>query len=118
MKLPKACIAVLLMSCVVFGDEAAVPDFVANLTNDFATQSVDTAPLEIWSYEYRGSAVYYVSPMFCCDLPGILYDATGNVICHVGGGIGGNYHDGNCPDFAAAQDEGKLLWQHPDRPVD
>jgi hypothetical protein len=117
MKSTEACIAVLLMSCAAFGDDA-VPDFVTQLANDFAAQSPDTAPLEIWSYLYRGSTVYYVAPIFCCDLPGVLYDAKGDMICRAGGGIAGNHQDDNCPYFPEARENGKLLWQHPERPAD
>lgn len=95
-----------------------MPDFVAKLADDYAAQSPEMAPLEIWSYSYRGSAVYYVAPMFCCDLPGVLYDAEGEVICRAGGGIAGSYLDDNCPDFLETRSNAKLLWRHPESPAD
>ena len=102
----------LLLCGTAFGQDVP-PSFVVELSRDFAAESADTAPLEIWSFVYRGSTVYYVAPRFCCDLPGALYDGEGKLVCRTGGGIAGNYSDGNCLDFYEARTNGKRLWQHP-----
>lgn len=112
----KAWIAISLLCSTACADDA-VPDFVDDLAGRFAAESPETAPLEIWSYSYRGSTVYYVTPR-CCDLPGVLYDEMGVVICRAGGGIAGNYNDGNCPEFVSVRKDGKRLWRHPEHPED
>jgi hypothetical protein len=110
-------IVVTLVSASAIGADE-MPDFLTGLARKFARESADTAPLEIWSYCYRGSTVFYVAPQYCCDLPGVLYDESGQVICNFGGGIANVYDDGNCPGFADVRATGQLLWQHPDRSVD
>jgi hypothetical protein len=46
--------------------------------------------------EYEGRVAWYIPPR-CCDIPGELYDGSGNLICHPDGALAGA--DGKCPAF-------------------
>ena len=63
---------------------------------------------EIWRYEFKRMAVYYVFAP-CCDQANILYDVNGNEICAPSGGYFG-HGDGRCPDFFQERTNGKLIW--------
>jgi hypothetical protein len=85
------------------------PDWVAELVETMQREKVANPPASLWRYSYRGNAVYFVPPR-CCDIPSILYDAGGTVICSPDGGIGGG-GDGRCPDFFEARSDEALVWQ-------
>lgn len=75
------------------------------------------APMPAWlrdlphegamQYRYQGKTVYYVPPG-CCDLPGMLYDDQGRLLCHPDGGFTG-LGDRRCPDFADTRTDGRPL---------
>jgi hypothetical protein len=94
----------------------ALPAFVETLIQQYEAGSRRNSPGSIWKYEYRGAQVFYVPPLYCCDLPSRLYDAEGSVICSPDGGIAGA-GDGRCPDFFARRRGELLLWKD-QRPED
>ncbi len=68
-------------------------------------------PAKIYSYEYGGEEVYYVSAR-CCDFFGEVYTADCEYVCAADGGITGT-GDGNCADFFETATNEKLVWQDP-----
>ncbi|MES2836753.1 MAG: hypothetical protein V4667_04480 [Bacteroidota bacterium] len=66
-------------------------------------------PVKIWSYNYKGAKVHYITS-YCCDVPSILLDENCNVICSPDGGITGN-GDGKCTDFFKNRTNEKLVWE-------
>ena len=102
----------LLTACGGLGSGSSptpVPDPVANLIHKLQTQPPANPPAFIASYQYRGQVVYYVPPR-CCDIFSDLYDASGQLICHPDGGIGG-HGDGRCPDFLSQRTRETTLWR-------
>ena len=63
---------------------------------------------EIWKYRFDGESVYYIPPK-CCDIPSMLFDERGDVLCSPDGGFTGD-GDGRCPDFFKNRKSGKLIW--------
>jgi hypothetical protein len=55
--------------------------------------------------------VYYV-PSKCCDVPSVLYDSAGAVVCSPDGGITGK-GDGRCTDFFDARRDEVVVWRDP-----
>lgn len=87
------------------------PAFVRQLIADLAAIPAANSPGGIWKYEYGGRTVYYVPPS-CCDVPSILFDADGEVVCGPDGGFTGT-GDGRCPDFFARRSGGQQVWDDP-----
>jgi hypothetical protein len=86
-----------------------IPPFVAKLITHYKSVPPKTSPDSIWRYTYKGESVYYVPPLWCCDIPSLLYDAKGNLLCRPDGGFVG-IGDGKCPDFLKERSHGELLW--------
>ena len=105
-----ATLAFLLAGCS-HSNQTGNPKWVDQLIRQFESDPVGNPPLSIWRYEYNGQLVYYVPP-HCCDIPGSLYDADGNVLCNPGGGIKGD-GDGRCSDFISKRTNEQLIWQDP-----
>ena len=84
------------------------PGFVDTMVSRFESGPVANPPGSIWRYRYKGQDVYYVPPS-CCDVPGELYDSSGNFICAPDGGITGT-GDGKCPDFFDARTDEQRVW--------
>jgi len=87
------------------------PKWVDQLIQEFESQPVGNPPLSIWRYDYNGQAVYFV-PAHCCDIPSVVYDTEGNVLCSPDGGITGG-GDGRCDDFFTQRTNELLIWQDP-----
>jgi hypothetical protein len=99
----------LLMASPCAFAQTDVPPFVATLISHFKAAPPKASPGSIWRYIYRGETVYYVPPLFCCDISSYLYDAKGIVLCRPDGGFVG-IGDGKCPDFLKERSQGELLW--------
>jgi hypothetical protein len=84
------------------------PPFVDQLIAEFEREPKTNPPASIWKYEYKGLVVFYVPPS-CCDIPSVLYDSDGNVMCSPDGGLRGD-GDGRCPDFLAERTGERLVW--------
>lgn len=87
----------------------ARPAFVDRLIAGFEAEPVANPPAAVWQYRYRGQDVFYVPPS-CCDVPSQVYTADGAPLCQPDGGFSGR-GDGQCPDFAAARSDERLVWR-------
>jgi hypothetical protein len=96
----------LLINCQ---KDDEIPAWVNEKIEQFQNEPVTNPPREIYQYEYNGKTVYFV-PQICCDVPSILYDVNGNVLCHPDGGITGG-GDGLCTDFMNTRNNEKIIWQ-------
>ncbi|MFQ5559076.1 MAG: hypothetical protein ACE5FU_00625 [Nitrospinota bacterium] len=79
------------------------------LIKKLRSEPVANPPLKIFQYLYNGEMVYYLPPG-CCDIFGNLYNKTGEIICHPGGGITGA-GDGRCKDFFSSRSNEILIWR-------
>jgi hypothetical protein len=75
---------------------------------------VTTPPSSIWRYSYRGAPVYFV-PAPCCDQFSDLFDDSGTLLCHPGGGLSGT-GDGKCSDFLRSRSGEQLIWRDQRKP--
>jgi len=87
------------------------PPWLKDLVQDLATQPVANPPASITAFTYRDQTVYLLPPR-CCDIPSILYDSTGAVLCSPDGGYDGR-GDGRCPDFGTTRRDERLIWADP-----
>jgi hypothetical protein len=87
------------------------PDWINKLIEKEETEGVANPPASLSKCIYKGRVVYYRPPR-CCDIPGILYDKNGNVICSPDGGLTGR-GDGKCPDFSFGNEENgcEVIWK-------
>ena len=83
--------------------------------DDFLSEFVEQydagpfGPVEnIWKYRFNSETVYYIPPK-CCDIPSVLLNEKGEVLCSPDGGLTGS-GDGRCPDFFQKRNNGKLVW--------
>jgi hypothetical protein len=112
---PKLIIAVLAVmlvgSCSRPTPSEQNPAWVRDLIAKYASEPVGNPPQSIWRYKFEGQTVYYIPPQ-CCDQMGILYDATGEILCYPDGGLAGK-GDGRCPDFRTMRSNEELIWRDP-----
>jgi hypothetical protein len=87
----------------------ALPDCINKMIADFTKAEVENPPRKIYSFNYQGKTVYYVTPP-CCDFYSDLYDSNCNLLGHPDGGITGK-GDGKLPDFHSTKSGEKLLWE-------
>lgn len=87
------------------------PGWVDKLIKEIESQPVGNPPLSIWRYEYNSQEVYFV-PAHCCDIPSVVYDLSGTILCSPDGGITGA-GDGRCDDFFTQRTHEQLIWQDP-----
>ncbi len=88
---------------------AKLPACINKMIADFTKAEVENPPRKIYSYNYQGKTVYYVTPP-CCDFYSDLYDDNCNLIGHPDGGITGK-GDGKMTDFHSTKSAEKLLWE-------
>ncbi len=101
-------IMALFLGCAQ-STEPDVPIWVHMLVKEYQKAPVANPPQSIWRYQYHGQYVYYV-PQQCCDIPSLLLDANGSLLCHPDGGIFGT-GDGRCTDFFQTRSNEKLVWK-------
>ncbi len=100
-------IAILLVGCSQ-ANQSTNPKWVDQLIKQFEHDPVGNPPLSVWKYDYNGQTVYFV-PAHCCDIPSVVYDAGGTVLCSPDGGIKGG-GDGKCDDFFTQRSNEQLIW--------
>ena len=88
---------------------STVPGCIKKMIEEFRKTNVENPPRKIYSFNYQGKTVYYVTPP-CCDFYSDLYDSNCNLIGHPDGGITGK-GDGKMPDFHSTKSGEKLVWQ-------
>ena len=112
-----ACLAAAVAAASVHGGESPagaadeVPRWVRVLITQIQAQPVANPPSLIVQYEVDGRTFYYVPPR-CCDIPSVLYDSNGKVLCSPDGGLTGR-GDGRCPPGLTQLTGGRLLWRDP-----
>ncbi len=102
-------ILMLLVAGCTQASQSSNPAWVNKLIQKFEADPVGNPPLSITSYTYNSQPVYFV-PAHCCDIPSVVYDATGNLLCSPDGGLSGK-GDGKCPDFFTQRTNEQLIWQ-------
>jgi hypothetical protein len=102
-------IVVLAASSLRASAQSEIPPFVAQLIAEYKAAGPGESPGRVWRYRFKGGAVFYVPPLFCCDIMSRLYDSQGKLLCHPDGGIAGS-GDGKCPDFFRERSDEELLW--------
>lgn len=85
------------------------PGWVDELIATLESRTVWNPPALLARYEYRDAIVYYLPP-HCCDIPAVLYNEQGEIICSPSGGITGR-GDGKCPDFYDERKNEKIIWK-------
>lgn len=86
-----------------------LPKCINKMIAEFAKAKVENPPRKIYSYNYQGKTVYYVTPP-CCDFYSDLYDSNCNLIGHPDGGFTGK-GDGKMTDFHSTKSGEKLVWE-------
>jgi len=99
----------LLVACGTepVAESESLPEWLDELIRQLESEPVANPPQWIARYECQGQIVYYLPPR-CCDIPSILYDVDGNIICNPDGGIGGT-GDGRCPTCEWKNEE--VVWR-------
>ncbi len=85
-----------------------LPPAIQQLIKKLAAEEKTNPPITIYSYNYGGQKVYYVTAP-CCDFFTDLYDSTGKLIAHPSGGFTGR-GDGQFPDFDTKKTNEKIVW--------
>jgi hypothetical protein len=100
-----------LMDDLFSEEKYQFPDWINKLIEKEMTEGVANPPASLSKCKYKGQIVYYRPPR-CCDIPGILYDENGNVICSPDGGLTGR-GDGKCLDFFHEYEkrECEVMWK-------
>jgi hypothetical protein len=96
--------------------QTEVPAFLAKLIAQYKAGPVELSPGSVWKYTYKGSTVYFVPRLACCDIMSSLYDANGRLLGHPDGGftgIGDRAWNGSCRSFLTERSDGVELWKDP-----
>jgi len=101
-----ACLAAAAAAASVHGGEPP-----AVLIAQIQAQPVANPPSLVVQYEVDSRTFYYVPPR-CCDIPSVLYDSSGKVLCSPDGGLTGR-GDGRCPPGLTELTGGRLIWRDP-----
>jgi hypothetical protein len=100
-----------LMDGLFSEERYQLPDWINRLIEKEKAEDVANPPAFLSKCKYKGQIVYYLPPR-CCDIPGVLYDENGNIICSPDGGLTGR-GDGKCADFAHGYEksECEVIWR-------
>ncbi len=101
-------VLIMLAGCAS-ATQSTKPTWLDQLIKKIESDPVGNPPLSVWKYEYNSQTVYFV-PAHCCDIPSVVYDAQGAVICSPDGGLTGK-GDGKCRDFFDTRTGEQLIWQ-------
>ena len=104
----------LVAACARPDPPPPAPDWVAAVIAELEREPVGNPPASLTRYTYNGKTVYYVPPR-CCDVAGVLYAESGDVLCGPDGGLTGR-GDGRCPDFHATRSDEQLIWRDTRKP--
>jgi hypothetical protein len=86
------------------------PSWINELIKKEAANEVANPPASLIKCFYKDKLVYYF-PASCCDIPSIVYDEKGNVLCSPDGGITGR-GDGKCSDFFELKKDCIIIWEN------
>ena len=101
-------LTLLLGGCTSPAAEVDAPEWVQAMVVEIASEPVTNPPTRIYRYTYQNVDVYY-RPQRCCDIPSILWNAEGEILCAPDGGVTGD-GDGQCPDFADERSDEEMVW--------
>ena len=96
---------------VLLPDSESQPEWVSKLIQELESEPLANPPAFLARYLYHGQVVYFL-PQRCCDIPSVLWDAEGTVLCSPDGGITGE-GDGKCPDFHKEKSDEVIIWRDP-----
>lgn len=106
------CLLAFLGSCnnkaLTGNTNTDTPTCITDMMKKFKTEPEQNPPRKIFSYEYKGNVVYYVTAV-CCDMYSDLYSSDCKLLGHPDGGITGK-GDGTLPDFDAEKTGEQLVW--------
>lgn len=94
--------------------QEAIPAAISALAKRLQEAPRANPPARITRYRWHERTVYFV-PQRCCDIPSMLYDEGGAVICLPDGGIHGR-GDGKCADFFDTRSDEHLIWADARKP--
>ena len=83
-----------------------IPLWLQERVEYYESRPAANRPAFIARYWYTEQWVYY-RPSYCCDVPGVVWDAAGTAMCSPGGGLGG---EGTCPDFLDESTDEWVVW--------
>lgn len=69
---------------------------IKEVRKESSTTEKSISKRDVYKTTYKGKLVYYHTSI-CCDIPSILVDAKGKLICYPSGGF--ISVDSKCPDF-------------------
>lgn len=98
-------------SCDEIVDDDGATSCIREKIDQFKREAVTNPPRSVYSYQYKGKIVYYITSN-CCDQYNNIYDVNCNLICSPNGGITG-MGDGRCPDFFDTATNPTLIWKDP-----
>ena len=105
--------AALLASCNnddnADNETLKTPQCITDKIDAIKAEDVWSPPAKIFSYQYDGSLVYYITS-HCCDIPSEVYNENCVYMCGPDGGIGGPV-DNFCLDFHTAKTDEVLIWE-------
>lgn len=85
------------------------PDWVNKLIEEAKENEVANPPTSLIKCFYQDEIVYYL-PARCCDIPSLVFNEAGDVVCSPDGGITGR-GDGKCLDFFESKKDCVTIWQ-------
>ena len=86
-----------------------IPAWLFTQIENFEKDKPANPPVKIFSYQYKGQLVYYITGR-CCDIPSAVLSVEGQQLCQPDGGITGK-GDGKCADFIETRTEEQLVWE-------
>ena len=90
-------------------DSLEIPVCIKSMIDGYRSEDKQNPPRKIYSYQYHGQTVYYVTAP-CCDFFSDLYDSSCVILGHPDGGFTGK-GDGKLPDFKEAKSNEILIWK-------
>lgn len=96
-------------------DRNRIPGQMPECIRERISQSLnhnESAITAVYSYQYHGAPVYYITPDQCNDCFSELLDENCNLVCYPDGGFSGG-GDGRCTDFFQDRSGERLIWTKP-----
>ena len=104
------CLIIFTLNIGTAAEESKIPLFMKSMIEEYERGSIESSPGVIYQYRLDGRLVYYVAPLYCCDIPSYLYDSDGKLLCSPDGGYA-NTGDGKCPEFKSFRKDERVIWK-------
>ncbi len=85
------------------------PTWLKDLIKQEESKSTANPPASISRCTYKNQTVYYL-PARCCDIPSVVYNDKGDILCSPDGGLTGR-GDGKCTDFLNTRKDCIAVWK-------